>query len=165
MKMNHDLEDHVKRLHTRCRVCGNKTYFGFRQFRNRGSFCSTYRNKLFELFHLDIDTDEDWIHSKTICRACVMCLRRHTNNLTTHKTERLRRIFDETQKLWTVYKNGMNVEECKLCSIFYKHKKGRAYEWEPTDSCPSSSQTTQKPPFTKYHQHTADTPMKTVSIL
>ena len=125
----HDQSVHEKRLNSICRVCGEKSITS----RTKSAHiynCVNHQKLIETCYQIDITSDIDLFHSRTMCRKCFDKMRHFNSGFISEQAVLgLREKSLSLSSIWTGFDSNLKMTDCKSCMHFESMAKpGRPTE-------------------------------------
>lgn len=117
----HTEETHKLKLNSLCRICGERS----KKFRcdKKPLSVNPFAEYLKLSHELDISTDKELQHSKTICRNCYMRLSKLKKNNSSSAKSTADDDICKSSPVWTQFDANLSTMECGVCSHYDSHAK------------------------------------------
>ena len=142
VEVEHSRTSHDEKLNLLCRICGGRS----KEWKQKSQpfLCENYADTISKAYNINIENDEDGVHSKTLCRKCYL---RFKHIIRSGKTsESALKDIERSSVLWVGYDAGVGISSCVVCSTFQKQKKGghhsKLFDFKPIVSPVCQSKTT-----------------------
>ncbi|GFO29212.1 hypothetical protein PoB_005571700 [Plakobranchus ocellatus] len=117
--MKHLHKNHIDRLHNLCRLCARRC-LNREQIRKakKPRNVKLFQKDILILCHVNINNDIEDVHSPSICVKCTTNIS-NVKNFGSEST--LNKLIDsekDAAKIWTLFRDSVSEEECKLCSHY-----------------------------------------------
>ena len=122
----HSLSKHTFRLHTLCRLCGERVKRKVKDKFETPKLCAKYVKDILSCFEVDVQEDSEHKHPRSACPKCYRRLinRKTRPNLDSQAAENATKIAHRASFVWTDYNPCATITECTVCSHFHSTGKG-----------------------------------------
>lgn len=115
---------HEQRVNALCRVCGNKSA---KRYGDKTAFlCSRYEELIQKWYGIDLKSDVNLQHSKTMCRCCYARVKRidSANKMSDETRQNIRTDITSSKHIWTHFDPNISPAGCVSCAHFLALGKG-----------------------------------------